>query len=75
MGLIAKVVDDPVARHVEAIKAILDADVYEPEMGAMLRDYCNEHLQRDQELFCEVHDRLAKDKIISRTNFRALWNA
>jgi hypothetical protein len=59
--------------HVNAIRAILEADVFEPQMGAMLRDYCNEHLQSDHELFSEVHDRLARDGIISKSNFRLLW--
>ncbi len=75
MSLIASITDDPSDRHVTAIKLILEADVGESVMGAMLRDYCNEHLQRDQELFCEVHDRLAREKIISKINFRALWNS
>lgn len=60
--------------HIEAIRAILETDVFEDVMGSMLREYCNEHLQKDQELFSEVHNRLASDKIISKANFRALWN-
>jgi hypothetical protein len=75
MSLIASITEDPSERHVFAIKEILERDVEESVMGAMLRDYCNEYLQRDQELFCEVHDKLAKYKIISKVNFRALWNS
>lgn len=75
MGLIASITDDPTEKHVRAIQEILAADVFEDVMGAMLRSYCEEHLQKDQELFCEVHARLATEKIISRSNFRALWNS
>lgn len=74
MSLIARVVDDPVAPHVAAIKAILELDVFEDEMGRRLREYCNEHLT-DIELGAEVHDRLASEKIISKPNFRKLWES
>jgi len=43
-------------------------------MGAMLRDYCRSQLNHDEDLFIEVFDRLASDKIISKVKFRELWN-
>lgn len=67
--------DDPrVAVHVAAIRGILEADVFENVMGAMLRDYCNEHLT-DIELGSEVFDALSTQKIISKPNFRKLWES
>ncbi len=74
--IIATSVDESEARvrpHVEAIRAILDADVLEEQMGAMLRDYCGEHLT-DIELGAEVYDCLANEKIITKANFRKLWD-
>lgn len=73
MAIIASITSDRCEPHIEAIKNILNADVFEDVMGAMLRDYCNEHLQCDHELFCEVYDRLATDKIISKHAFKELW--
>jgi hypothetical protein len=76
MAIIAKEADETWARirpHVEAICAILEADVFEEQMSAMLRDYCNEHLT-DIELGAEVHDYLATEKIISKVKFRELWD-
>lgn len=77
MPIVAKEADENFARilpHVEAIRAILDADVFENQMGAMLRDYCNEYLT-DIELGAEVYDFLASQKIISKANFRKLWES
>lgn len=73
MSLVASITDEPSERHVSAIKELLDADLTEEAMGAALRDYCERWLQGDHELFCEVHDKLAKYKIISKINFRKLW--
>lgn len=74
MGLIASITDDPTEPHVRAIKEILAADVFEDVMGAMLREYVRLNVP-DIELMAEVHDRLAKEKIISKINYRALWNS
>jgi hypothetical protein len=74
--IIATDVDESWARigpHVEAIRAILEADVFEDQMAAMLRDYCEQHLT-EIELGSEVYDRLASDNIISKPKFRELWN-
>lgn len=72
--LLVKADDDPrVAVHLAAIRGILEADVFEQQMGAMLRDYCKEHLNNDPDLYCEVYDRLATDKIISKHAFKELW--
>lgn len=65
--------DARVEAHVAAIRAILEADLFEDQMGKALRDYCQEHLT-DIELGAEVHDALSTRKIISKPNFRALWN-
>jgi hypothetical protein len=73
MPIIAKE-DTRVAEHLSAIRAILDTDVFPAEMGAMLRDYCRSQLNHDEDLFIEVFDRLASDKIISKVKFRELWN-
>lgn len=75
--IIATEADESYARvrpHVEAIRAILDADVFEDVMGKMLREYCQEHLT-DIELGSEVYDYLAVNKIISKINFRRLWES
>ena len=66
-------VDARVRPHLEAIRAILEADLFEDQMGRALREYCGEHLS-DIELGAEVFDALASEKIISKTNFRAIWN-
>lgn len=76
MPIIATSVDEAEARvrpHVEAIRAILEADLFEDVMGATLRFYCQEHLT-DIELGSEVYDCLASEKIISKAKFRELWN-
>jgi hypothetical protein len=65
--------DARVDPHIEAIRAILDLDLFPDEMGARLRSYCWEHLNHDEELYCAVYDRLAADKIISKTNFKELF--
>lgn len=75
MPIVAKEADENFARvlpHVEAIRAILDADLFEDQMGAALREYCGEHLT-DIELGAEVYDFLASQKIISKAKFRELW--
>jgi hypothetical protein len=77
MPIVAKEADETYARvrpHVEAIRAILNADVFEDVMGSMIRDYCKEHLT-DIELGSEVYDYLASQKIISKANFRKLWES
>jgi hypothetical protein len=61
-----------VLAHVEAIRFILEEDILEHKMAAKLRAYCREHLT-DIDLGAEVHDRLSKYKIISKTNFRKLY--
>lgn len=58
--------------HLEAIRAILEADVFEEQMAAMLRGYCQEHFPYIEEM-AEVHDALAAEKIISKPKFRELW--
>jgi len=74
--IIATEVDESDARvrpHVEAIRAILEADLFEDQMGEKLRAYQREHIP-DIELMSEVFDCLATEKIISKAKFRELWN-
>jgi hypothetical protein len=74
--IIATEVDESEARvrpHVEAIRAILDADLFEDQMAFALRTYCGESIA-DIELMSEVFDRLASEKIISKAKFRELWH-
>lgn len=77
MSPIIAIEADELARvrpHLEAIRAILDADLFEDQMGRALREYCQEHLT-DIELGAEVYDALASEKIISKINFRKLWES
>ena len=62
-----------VLAHVKAIRSILEADVLECEMGAMLRDYVRENVP-NIELMCEIHEYLSVNKIISKPKYRELWN-
>jgi hypothetical protein len=74
--IIATEVDESEARvrpHVEAIRAILEADLFEDQMAFALRTYCGENIT-DIELMSEVFDRLASEKIISKAKFRELWH-
>lgn len=61
-----------IRHHLVAIRAILEADVFEEQMGAMLRDYCREHFTYIDEM-AEIFDALAAEKIISKIKFRELW--
>lgn len=57
------------APHLERIKEILEADVFEDEMGAMLRDYWSENVT-DIDMASCVTAMLAATKVISAYNFR-----
>lgn len=57
-------------KHVSSIVDILNADKEEQEISRMLNDYVATHLQPFQELYISVCDKLATDKIISKTNFK-----
>ncbi len=61
------------APHLEAIKAILEADVLEEQMSSMARDYVREHFP-DIEFYSTVCSLLAACKIISAYNFRRVLN-
>jgi hypothetical protein len=54
------------------IAYIVGEDQEEHEMAQALRSYVNQYLRPNPELWCLVHDRLARDKIISKANFRKL---
>jgi phage recombination protein Bet len=57
-------------KHVSAITDILAQDKDEYGIADDLRAYEQEHLARFNELYITVQDRLAKDKIISKANWR-----
>jgi hypothetical protein len=57
-------------KHVSAIADILAQDKDEFGIADDLRAYEAEHLARFQELYITVSDKLAKDKIISKANWR-----
>lgn len=60
-------------KHVQAIKEILDADKEEDVIAAEVREYVHEALLPFHELFITVNDKLAADKIISKAQFRKLY--
>ena len=57
------------APHVEAIQQILEADVFEDEMGRMARDYVKDNF-RDIDEYSVVCAVLGALHIISAYNFR-----
>lgn len=61
-----------VAPHLDAIKNILEADVHEDEMAAMLRDYMHEHVTNIDDA-AAVSDMLQATKVISKYFFRRLY--
>lgn len=75
MAIIATVVEEcsaDVLSHVEAVRLILEEDVFEDVMAEKLRTYWGE--LADIETASEVFDALAKYKVISKAKFRELWN-
>ena len=58
-----------VAPHLDRIKDILEADVFEDEMGRMLREYWTENVT-DIDTASVVTAMLSATKIISAYNFR-----
>jgi myosin-crossreactive antigen len=62
------------APHLDAIKEILEADLFEDQMGSALRDYVKEHFH-DIEFYSVVCAMLAATKIISAYNFRRALNS
>ena len=64
--------DADVLAHVEAVRLILEEDVFEDVMAKNLRAYWRE--LPDIETASAIFDALAKCKIISKAKFRELWN-
>lgn len=60
------------APHLEAVRNILEADVHEDEMAAMLRDYMSTNVLTIEEA-AAVSDMLQATKIISKYFFRRLY--
>jgi phage recombination protein Bet len=60
-------------KHVAEIKSILDADKEEHVIAQEVHDYVHEALMPFHELFITVNDKLAADKIISKAQFRKLY--
>ena len=63
-----------VAPHLEQIRNILEADVFEEQMGAMMRDYMQENF-RDIEGYSVVVAMLGATKIISAYNLRRVMES
>jgi phage recombination protein Bet len=57
-------------RHVNAIIDLMNQDKNEAEISADLNAYVDEHLNRFQELYITVLDKLAADKIVSKANWK-----
>ncbi len=57
-------------RHVSGITDIINADLEEMEISAQLNDYVGTYLQAFPELYINVMDKLASEKIISKANFK-----
>jgi phage recombination protein Bet len=60
-------------KHVEELKKILDADKEEHEIAQEVSDYVHENLMQFHELFITVNDKLAADKVISKSAFRKMY--
>ncbi len=60
------------APHLEAIKSIIDADVFEDEMAETLREYMHENV-KTIEFAAAISDLLQAQKIISKYFFRRLY--
>lgn len=57
-------------KHVSGITDILNADLEEMEISAQLNDYVSTYLQALPELYITVMDKLAAEKIISKSAFK-----
>jgi hypothetical protein len=72
--IIATVVEEvsaDVLQHVEAVRLILEEDVFEDVMAEKLRAYWRDI--SDIEMASAVFDALAKYKVISKAKFRELY--
>lgn len=61
-----------VSQHFAAITAITNEDIEEHAMAVKIRDYINEHLAKNQELYILVADKLAVAKVITKTGLRQI---
>ncbi len=57
-------------KHVSGITDVLHEDKEEMEISAALNDYVNTYLQPFPELYIQVMDKLAAEKIITKSNFK-----
>jgi predicted protein tyrosine phosphatase len=64
--------DESVEMTVLDIAYIVGNDTDEQEMARELRVYVDNYLRPNPDLWILVHDRLARDKIISKAQFRNL---
>ncbi len=62
------------APHLDRIKDILEADVFEDQMGSMLRDYVGENLPSIEE-YSVVVAMLGATKVISAYNMRRVMES
>lgn len=61
---------EEVETHCMAVTDILNSDKEESDIANLLREYVAEYLNPYPELWMLVNDKLARDKIISKANFR-----
>lgn len=61
---------EEVAKHVAAVADILNSDKEEKDIAILLREYVAEYLNPFPEVWMRVSDKLAKDGIISKANFK-----
>lgn len=73
-GDLSGVDNDYVLQHYSSIVDLLNQDKEEKDIAQDCRDYVEVHLQKFNELYICVLDKLAKDKIISKTKWRELLN-
>lgn len=69
-GDLSHIPSDEIDKHTAAVTDILNSDKDEKDIAQDLRDYVAEYLNPFPELWMAVNDKLARDKIISKANFR-----
>lgn len=69
-GDLSNVVPAERDKHVAAIADILKADKDEDDIAGMLKSYVAEHMQPFPELWIAVNDKLAADKVVSKSAMR-----
>lgn len=73
-GDLSGVDNDFVLQHYSSIVDLLNQDKEDTDIAQDLRDYVEEHLQKFNELYICVLDKLAREKIISKKAWREYLN-